>query len=102
MDTSKIRSEKANRGPLYNGWEKDIQPLMCCYKLVTTKFKVFGFESRAEATIDQIQHDIFKRFYRQMFCLMDHWFDMTIADIREIEDKTKLELDNVARTFTVI
>jgi hypothetical protein len=95
LDTGKVRSEKAGRGPLYKGWENETQPLMCCYKLVTTKFKVFGFETKAESTIDQIQHDIFKRFFRQVFCFMDQWFDLTVDEIREMEEKTKRDLDEV-------
>ena len=29
----------------------------------------------------------------QVFCWMDKWHGMTMADIRELEDRTKRELD---------
>lgn len=35
-------------------------------------------------------------FYRQVFCWMDRWHGLTLQDIREIEEKTKEELDKVS------
>lgn len=32
-----------------------------------------------------------------MFCWLDKWHGMTMKDIREIEDRTKRELDEVSR-----
>ena len=32
---------------------------------------------------------------RQGFCWMDRWHGLTMEDIRDIEDKTKEELDKV-------
>lgn len=32
-------------------------------------------------------------FCRQVFCWMDSWHGLTMEDIRELEDKTKEELD---------
>lgn len=35
----------------------------------------------------------FHFFCRQVFCWMDSWHGLTMEDIRELEDKTKEELD---------
>ena len=32
-------------------------------------------------------------FFLQVFCWTDKWYGMTMEDIRELEDKTKAELD---------
>ena len=37
--------------------------------------------------------------YFKVFCWMDRWHGLTMADIRAIEDKTKEELDRVIKKF---
>ncbi len=93
LDTTKIYSEKAERGPLVKNWQKTMKPVMCCYKLITIKFQVFGLQGTIESTIDRIQKDILMKFFKQVYCLMDEWYGMTIEDIRAYEEKTKKELD---------
>jgi len=34
-------------------------------------------------------------FNRQVFCWMDRWHGLTLQDIREIEEKTREELNRV-------
>jgi len=92
-DPTKIRSEKAGRGPLGKDWVKDCSPLMCAYKLVTCEFKWWGLQNKIEDYIMTTERRIFTNFHRQVFCWMDRWFGMTMEDIRAIEAKTKLELD---------
>ena len=99
LDTSRFHSQKTGRGPLSEGWEHTAKPLMCCYKLVTTKFKIFGLEGRVESMIDQIQHDIFVKFYKQVFCLIDEWCGMSMEEVREVEERTKHELDQVNQGY---
>ena len=36
---------------------------------------------------------LFNRLHRQIYCWMNEWHGMTIADIRALEDKTKAELE---------
>jgi hypothetical protein len=43
----------------------------------------------------QAERRIFTNFHRQVFCWTDKWHGLTMQDIREIEDKTKRELDEV-------
>jgi hypothetical protein len=49
-DPTKFKSAKTGRGPLVGpNWMKDIQPIMTCYKLVTTEFKWFGLQVHSSA-----------------------------------------------------
>ena len=41
----------------------------------------------------QQERRLFTVFHRQVFCLTDDWYGLSIADIRAIEDKTKGDLD---------
>ena len=95
QDPSKFRSEKANRGPLGKEWRKTTQPMMCCYKLVMGEFKWFGLQNKVEKFIQHAEQRIFFIFHRQIFCWMDKWYGLTMEDIRNLEEKTKKELDDV-------
>jgi hypothetical protein len=39
-DPTKFHSEKTGRGPLESGWQKEADPVMCAYKLVTVEFRM--------------------------------------------------------------
>lgn len=67
-DPTKFKSEKTNKGPLASGFEvycffifyiyfgispywilqKEIDPIMCAYKLITVDFRYFGIQTRME------------------------------------------------------
>lgn len=53
-DPKKIKVVKTNphRGPLDENWQKESAqkniPVMCSYKIVKTKFEVWGFQTRVE------------------------------------------------------
>jgi hypothetical protein len=91
-DPTTFRSIKTNRGPLKDGWINQSKPRMCCYKLITIKFKVFGFETRVESFIAKTQLNMLLKFHRQLFCLIDQWFGLTMEDIRRLEDDAKRDL----------
>lgn len=93
-DPSKVRSEKAGRGPLKADWRETSKPIMCCYKLVTCEFKWWGLQSTVESKIQKVYPRLFRNFHRQVFCWMDQWYGMTMDDIRAMEEKTKSELDS--------
>ena len=44
----------------------------------------------------QAERRIFTNFHRQVFCWTDHWYGLTMQDIRALEDRTKEELDQVS------
>jgi hypothetical protein len=92
-DPTKIQSQKTGRGPLIGNWKETAQPAMCAYKLVTVEFKWFGFQSKVESFIQKTERRIFLNFHRQVFCWLDRWHGLTMQDIRDLEDKTKKELD---------
>ncbi|XP_075543149.1 phosphatidylinositol transfer protein vib isoform X1 [Dermacentor variabilis] len=92
-DPSTFVSKKTGRGPLKGDWMKTCKPVMCAYKLVTAEFKWFGLQSRIEAYIQKTERRIFLNFHRQVFCWIDRWHGMTMADIRKLEEQTKKELD---------
>ncbi|KAI7694700.1 Phosphatidylinositol transfer protein beta isoform [Sarcoptes scabiei] len=91
-DPKKFKSQN-NRGPLMNDWRKTCEPVMCSYKLVTCEFKWFGLQNRIENYIQDTERSIFLNFHRQVFCWIDRWHHLSIADIRELEDRTKKDLD---------
>ncbi|XP_064612187.1 LOW QUALITY PROTEIN: phosphatidylinositol transfer protein alpha isoform-like [Liolophura sinensis] len=92
-DPSKFKSQKTGRGPLGPGWIKTANPVMCCYKLVTIHFKWWGLQNKVESYVMKQEQRIFSNFHRQVFCWTDKWYDLTMDDIRALEDKTKQELD---------
>eukprot|EP01111_Echinosteliopsis_oligospora_P016261 TRINITY_DN667_c0_g1_i1.p1 TRINITY_DN667_c0_g1~~TRINITY_DN667_c0_g1_i1.p1 ORF type:complete len:258 (-),score=60.36 TRINITY_DN667_c0_g1_i1:95-868(-) len=92
-DPTLVRSEKADRGPLTEGW-KQKKPIMCCYKLVTVEFKKFGLQGTVENFLMKFERDLFLKFHKQVYCWLDEWFGMSIQDVRDYEKRTKEELDN--------
>ncbi|XP_061684571.1 phosphatidylinositol transfer protein alpha isoform-like [Syngnathoides biaculeatus] len=106
QDPAKFKSEKTGRGPLGPDWKKELLnnpscPHMCAYKLVTIKFGWFGLQTTVENTIQKIERRIFTHFHRQLFCLIDKWIDLSMDDIRKMEDETKKELDEMRRNDEV-
>ncbi|KAM8854567.1 phosphatidylinositol transfer protein alpha isoform-like [Synchiropus picturatus] len=96
-DPTLFKSTKTNRGPLKEGWQKDLAssgwPYMCAYKLVTIKFKWRGLQDKIEAIIEKTERRIFTNFHRQLFCTLDDWISLDMNDIRRLEEITKKELD---------
>ncbi|ORX62693.1 phosphatidylinositol transfer protein [Hesseltinella vesiculosa] len=93
-DPRLFHSQKTGRGPLVDpNWQQKVDPVMTCYKLVYIEFKWFGIQSRTESFIANSIHSLFTKFHRQLFCWTDEWYGMTIEDIRNMEEKTKKELD---------
>lgn len=92
-DPALVKSEKAERGPLIDGW-KEKKPLMTCYKLVSVEFKMFGFQGRVEKFLQTFERDLFLKFHRQVYCWLDEWYGMTLEDVRNFETKIKADLDD--------
>jgi hypothetical protein len=87
-DPSLFKSIKTGRGPLIKGeWINSNQkPLICCYKLVSVEFKVFGLQTRAENYIKTMYKQLFTNFHRQIFCWIDKWHGLKLEDVRKIEE----------------
>lgn len=53
------------------------------------------FFSCAFARSVKVENRIFNHFHRQLFCWIDRWIDLSMDDIRRMEEETKKELDDV-------
>ncbi|KAK4516507.1 uncharacterized protein ATC70_011479 [Mucor velutinosus] len=93
-DPKLYHSEKTGRGPLTDPeWQKNVEPVMTCYKLVYIEFKWFGIQGKVESFLAKTVQTLFTKFHRQLFCWTDKWYGMTIQDIRDLEAQTKEELN---------
>lgn len=81
------------RGPLSGNWQETCQPVMTCYKLVECEFIWRLLQTKVENLIMDVEKRLFTNFQRQVFCTHYQWKDLTMEDIRAIEEKTKQELD---------
>ncbi|XP_047450817.1 phosphatidylinositol transfer protein alpha isoform-like [Mugil cephalus] len=106
LDPAIFKSEKTGRGPLTPGWQNELAnnpscPHMCAYKLVTVEFKWTGLQGRMESFIQRVEKRLFNLFHRQLFCWIDKWIDLTMDDIRRMEEETKKELDEMRQNDEV-
>ncbi|KAJ1817909.1 hypothetical protein LPJ60_004595 [Coemansia sp. RSA 2675] len=92
-DPKLYKSTKTGRGPLTaEDWRKTCEPCMTCYKLVTTEFSWWGFQTAMERYIQSMMRGMFALFHRQLFCDTDGWYRMTIEELRAMEDETAKKL----------
>ncbi|XP_061082419.1 phosphatidylinositol transfer protein beta isoform-like isoform X2 [Conger conger] len=98
-DPAVFHSEKTGRGPLGPGWKKELHnsncPYMTAYKLVTVHFRWWGLQGRVEKFIHKQEKRLFTNFHRQLFCWLDRWVDLSMDDIRRMEEETQRELDKM-------
>ncbi|ESO97894.1 hypothetical protein LOTGIDRAFT_209091 [Lottia gigantea] len=93
-DPKLYKSSLTGRGPLNApNWKDTVKPVMCAYKLVRVHFKWWGLQNKVEKLIQKQEERLFTNFHRQVFCWTDKWYPLTMNDIRELEEKTKEELD---------
>uniref|UniRef100_A0A3Q3LCJ4 Phosphatidylinositol transfer protein alpha isoform n=1 Tax=Mastacembelus armatus TaxID=205130 RepID=A0A3Q3LCJ4_9TELE len=100
-DPAIFKSQKTGRGPLGPDWKKELAnnpncPRMCAYKLVTVEFKWMGLQGKMENFIQKVEKRLFTNFHRQLFCWIDNWINLSMDDIRRMEEETKKELDEVS------
>uniref|UniRef100_A0A3B4VJE2 Phosphatidylinositol transfer protein alpha isoform n=1 Tax=Seriola dumerili TaxID=41447 RepID=A0A3B4VJE2_SERDU len=105
-DPAIFKSEKTGRGPLGPDWKEELAnnpncPHMCAYKLVTVEFKWLGLQGKIENFIQKVERRLFTHFHRQLFCWIDKWFDLSMDDIRRMEEETKKELDEMRQNDEV-
>ncbi|KAM9219772.1 membrane-associated phosphatidylinositol transfer protein 1 isoform 2-T2 [Dugong dugon] len=91
-DPRLYRSVKTGRGPLADDWAQmaaQTGPLMCAYKLCKVEFRYWGMQAK----IEQFIHDVglrrvMLRAHRQAWCWQDEWTELSMADIRALEEET--------------
>lgn len=95
-DPTKVPAPKSGRPrplPKDPSWMNRAQPVMCCYKLVKVYFKWALLQSKMERFILQQEERLFRNFHRQVVCWQDNYHGMTMDDIRNLEARTKEELE---------
>jgi Phosphatidylinositol transfer protein len=88
-DPTKFLSKKTGRGNLRPTFIEDHDPVMCCYKVVKLRFKVFALQTKVESWGQQYGiRNPFLQYHRKLFCWIDEWFGMSMEDIRKMEQET--------------
>ncbi|XP_062479253.1 membrane-associated phosphatidylinositol transfer protein 1 isoform X3 [Pezoporus occidentalis] len=90
-DPKLYHSSKTGRGPLGDDWLEapSTGPLMCAYKLCKVEFRYWGMQSKIEQFIHDVGlRKVMLRAHRQAWCWQDEWTDLTMEDIRQLEDET--------------
>lgn len=63
---------------------------MCAYKVVKLRVKVFGIQTRAEAWGHAYGfRAAFATYHRRLWCWLDEWWGMSVADVRAMEEETR-------------
>ncbi len=57
-DPRRVKLEKKNIGPLVDGWQTSAKSVMCAYKVVRTKFEIWGLQTRAESYMQRVWHHL--------------------------------------------
>ncbi|XP_064309058.1 membrane-associated phosphatidylinositol transfer protein 1 isoform X1 [Phalacrocorax carbo] len=90
-DPKLYHSSKTGRGPLGDDWLEVAAggPLMCAYKLCKVEFRYWGMQSKIEQFIHDVGlRKVMLRAHRQAWCWQDEWTDLTMEDIRQLEEET--------------
>ncbi|XP_040465512.1 membrane-associated phosphatidylinositol transfer protein 1 isoform X3 [Falco naumanni] len=90
-DPKLYHSAKTGRGPLGDDWLEAATggPLMCAYKLCKVEFRYWGMQSKIEQFIHDVGlRKVMLRAHRQAWCWQDEWTDLTMEDIRQLEEET--------------
>lgn len=88
-DPRRFLSQLTGRGQLKPTFIEDYDPIMCCYKVVKLRFKVFALQSKVESWGQQYAiRNPFLQYHRKLFCWIDEWFPLNIDDIRKMEEET--------------
>lgn len=95
-------------GKLSVDWLKNMKdgkyadvPHVCVYKLVRAEFEWYGLQTRVEKMIDKFFHRYMFSFHRRLYCWMDKWQSLTIDDVRDLEEKTRKELQDLHNSAEV-
>ncbi|XP_043940084.1 membrane-associated phosphatidylinositol transfer protein 1 [Protopterus annectens] len=94
-DPKLYRSIKTGRGPLNEEWLEEAKrsscwaPIMCAYKLCKVEFRYWGMQSKIEQFIHDVGlRKVMLRAHRQAWCWQDEWCDLSMEDIRQLEEET--------------
>lgn len=91
-DPKHFKSEKTERGPLTEDWQKRSNPVMCCYKLVKVVTKAWWMPSKLARMVQDFSRGAMIESNRDLFLWIDEWIEMDMEDIRKLEDEVQQEL----------
>lgn len=74
-------------GPLTDGWKDRADPYMCCYKVVTILFKIWGVQGKGENFLMDMEGQIFLKFHKEIFCWLDDWYGLSMEEVIAREAK---------------
>jgi len=97
-DPKYFTSVKTGRGPLKEGWREVADVIMCSYKLVDVSFQVFGLQTKVEDWSHRAIRNVLLLGHIQAFAWIDHWFGMSIEDIRAYETNMQEETNAKIRS----
>lgn len=82
-DPRLFKSEKFDEQfqPLTEGWKERVDPYMCCYKVVTILFKIWGVQGKGESFLMDMESQIFLKFHKEIFCWLDDWYGLSVDEI---------------------
>ena len=72
-------------------------PMMCAYKLIRADFKVWGLQTKTENTIINSQLKLFRSTHGQAFCMLDEYQNLSMDEIRELEEAAKQKLEKLRK-----
>ena len=91
---SSFKSTKSGRGLLEpRFWTSETNshmPFICIYKLIVLDFKIFPIQAKVESSVADTLKEAIGKEHRRIFCSIDKWFELSLADIRKtkpVEDK---------------
>lgn len=74
-------------------WRQTVEPVCTVYKCVTCEIKIHGLSKKITNFAVRKFHDAFLRYHRRLYAWSDEWWGMTEADVREMERRTREELE---------
>jgi hypothetical protein len=73
--------------PLKEGWKEKTETYMCCYKVVTILFKIWGVQGKGESFLMDMEGQIFLKFHKEIFSWLEDWFGLSMDEILANEKK---------------
>lgn len=84
----KIKLVKAQRGPLNDkDWIKKQKPICCVYKVVFVECKWSLIGKKIENFVTTVEHDVFTKLFRILYCKADTWVEMSPEQVAKFEQE---------------
>ncbi len=81
--------------PLQSDWRKTTKPLMTAYKSIKCKVAIFGIQGKTEKYALSAVRNVFLKYHRKVYAWENEWKDLTMDDIRAMEESAKANLEKI-------